>query len=283
MTRLRTVTSLLLPELEPYRTMKRSYDQHLQGIFIAEGEKVVSQLLQSPYRILSALMPEKYYRRLRPLCDARPEDFDIFLADKELLKELTGYKYYQGVLAVGQIPARLSLQDAWESSPSPRFFMAVDELANAENLGVMIRNAAAFGVQTVIVGSLCCNPWLRRSIRSSVGNIFSINIVEGADIRKTFSWLRSRSMQVIAAHPHAESHTLGSYDWTRGDLCLTFGNEGQGIPPTVLDACSASVSIPMSNRADSINVACASAAFLYDAWRVRTQSAASASYILPQK
>ncbi|MDI9401560.1 MAG: TrmH family RNA methyltransferase [Limisphaerales bacterium] len=269
MTRLRPVTSLLMPELEPYRMMKRSYDQHLQGIFIAEGEKVVSQLLRSRYRVLSALMPEKYYQRLQPLCDARREDFDIFLADKTLLKELTGYKYYQGVLAVGQIPARLSLQEAWERSPSPRFFMAVDELANPENLGTMIRNAAAFGVQTVIVGSLCCNPWLRRSVRSSVGNIFSINIVEGVEIRKAFAWLRSRSMQVIAAHPHAESHTLGSYQWPQGDLCLTFGSEGQGIPQAVLDTCSASVSIPMSNQADSINVACASATFLYDAWRLR--------------
>ena len=58
MVRVREIESLEMPELEPYRVMKRSYDQHLQGIFIAEGEKVVTQLLRSPYRILSSMMPE---------------------------------------------------------------------------------------------------------------------------------------------------------------------------------------------------------------------------------
>lgn len=270
MVRVREIESLEMPELEPYRVMKRSYDQHLQGIFIAEGEKVVTQLLRSQYRILSSMMPEKYYERLRPLLESRPEDFDLFLASKELLKTLTGYKYYQGVLAVGQIPEKLTLEKAWEMSDSPRFFMAMDELANPENVGVIIRNAAAFGVQTVIFGSYCCSPWLRRSVRSSVGNIFNVNIVDGVDICEAFTWLRSKGMDVVAAHPHAESHVLGNYQWTKGDLCITVGNEGQGIPERVLDSCTHTVRIPMSNKTDSLNVACASAAFLYDAWRVRS-------------
>ena len=259
-----------LPELEPYRVMKRSYDQHEKGLFIAEGEKVVAQLLGSSYRLINAMMPMKYFERLKPLLEARSEDFDIFIADKELLKELTGYKYYQGVLAVGRIPHRMTLEEAYEMSSAPRFFMAIDELANPENVGGIIRTAAAFGVQTILVGSYCCSPWLRRSIRSSVGNIFNLNVVDELPIKGAFRWLRERGMEVIAAHPHAENKVLGAYPWTRGDLCITVGNEGQGIPADVLAECSDCVAIPMSNRVDSLNVACAAATFVYDAWRVRT-------------
>lgn len=274
MIRLREIESLDMPELEPYRVMKRSYDQHLQGIFIAEGEKVVTSLLKSKYHILNAMMPQKYFDRLQPLLVARPENFDVFLADKKILKELTGYKYYQGVLAVGQIPHKMTLEEAWTTSTSPRFFMAIDELANPENVGVIIRNAAAFGVQTIVVGSYCSSPWLRRSIRSSVGNIFNINIVDEIPIKDAFAWLRARGMEIVAAHPHAKSE-LGVYSWTKGDLCVTVGSEGQGIPENVLATCTTAVSIPMSNHTDSLNVACASATFLYDAWRNRRREKSS--------
>src|SRR5215475_2086868 len=101
MLRIREIESFDLPELQPYRTMRRQLEHRQQGIFVAEGEKVVRRLLESRFIPLSVLMPEKWLSELEPLLRARPETIDAFIADKALLETLTGFSMYQGLLAVG--------------------------------------------------------------------------------------------------------------------------------------------------------------------------------------
>src|SRR5438093_1287411 len=96
------IESFELPELQPYRTMRRQVEHREQGIFVAEGEKVVRRLLESHLTVVSLLLPEKWLRELEPLLQARPEDIHVYLAEKELLETLTGFSMYQGLLAVGK-------------------------------------------------------------------------------------------------------------------------------------------------------------------------------------
>ena len=98
------ITSLDLPELAPYHTMRRSLEHEGQGIFVAEGEKVVRRLLASRFEVVSVLLPEKHLEDFRPLLDARPENLTVYLAERKLLEALIGFVFYQGVLAVGKIP-----------------------------------------------------------------------------------------------------------------------------------------------------------------------------------
>src|SRR6266542_1381529 len=133
---LHRIESLDLPELAPYRTMKRPRDHCHQGIFVAESEKVVRRLLESHFPVVSALMPEKWIEVFEPLLRARPEDIPVYIVErKEVLEALIGFSMFQGVMAVGRIPARVSLDQVLASSATPRLFVAVDALANAENLG----------------------------------------------------------------------------------------------------------------------------------------------------
>src|SRR5688572_9868716 len=128
------ISSLELPELEPYRTMRRSETHRARQIFVAEGEKVVRRLLESPLTVVSVLLPPKWIDEYRPLLDARPELIPTYTADKDLLEELVGFSMYQGVLAIGRIPRLPTLAEIIASSPQPRLFVAVDGLTNAENL-----------------------------------------------------------------------------------------------------------------------------------------------------
>ena len=104
MYRLQRIESFDLPELQPYRTMRRQHEHRQQGIFVAEGEKVVRRLLESQFTVVSVLLPEKWLRELEPLLQARPEDIRVFVAEKALLETLTGFSMYQGLLAVGKVP-----------------------------------------------------------------------------------------------------------------------------------------------------------------------------------
>lgn len=262
------IDSFDLPELQPYRTMRRQLEHQQQGILVAEGEKVVRRLLESRFTVVSILLPQKWLAELEPLLQARPEQVRVFAAEKELLETLTGFSMYQGLLAVGRIPQPSSLEEILARSARPWLLAAADGLSNAENLGALVRNCAAFKVQALIVGETSSSPFLRRAVRSSMGAIFQLPIVESVNLAQTLSDLRREAVRCIAAHPRSQGRTLSAANFA-SDSCLVLGSEGLGLSPGVLAACDATVSIPMPPAIDSLNVASAAAVFLYEANRQR--------------
>jgi tRNA G18 (ribose-2'-O)-methylase SpoU len=270
MVRVHYIQNLELPELQPYRTLRRSQEHHDQGIFVAEGEKVVRRLLESHFTVLSVLLPQKWLADFEPLVRARPEtDIPVYVAtEKHVLEELIGFSMFQGVLAVGRIPAHTSLADMLQHSARPRLFTAVEGLTNAENLGALVRNCAAFNVQGLIVGETSSSPFLRRAVRNSMGTIFHLPVVETPGLLQTLVELRAQGVRCIAAHPRADGSALWQADFTR-DSCIVFGSEGYGLTPPLLRLCDEAVAIPMPPAVDSLNVAAAAAVFLYEASRQR--------------
>jgi tRNA G18 (ribose-2'-O)-methylase SpoU len=262
------IASFDLPELQPYRTMRRQHEHRERGIFVAEGEKVVRRLLESKFGVVSVLLPEKWLLELEPLLQARPEQVQVFVADKALLETLTGFSMYQGLLAVGKVPTMPTLAEVVTRSSQPRLLAAADGLSSAENLGALVRNCAAFNAQALIVGETCSSPFLRRAVRSSMGTIFQLPIVETASLVQALRDLREHGIRCIAAHPHESVRTLSQASFA-SDCCVVFGSEGYGLSPAVLAACDEAAAIPMPETVDSLNVGSAAAVFLYEANRQR--------------
>lgn len=262
------IESLSLPELQPYRTMRRQHEHREQGIFVAEGEKVVRRLLESRFEVISVLLPEKWFQELEPLLQARPEQIRAFVAEKKLLETLTGFSMYQGLLAVGKVPPAKPLDLILAAAPRPWLLAAVDGLASAENLGALVRNCAAFNVRALLVGETSTSPYLRRAVRSSMGTVFELPIVESNALAENLRSLRAQGVRCIAAHAHAEQRTVTEADF-KPDCCIVFGSEGYGLSPAVLSACDDAVAIPMAATVDSLNVGSAAAVFLYEASRQR--------------
>jgi tRNA G18 (ribose-2'-O)-methylase SpoU len=262
------IDALDLPELQPYRSMRRSQEQRDQGIFVAEGEKVVRRLLESHLGVVSVLLPQKWLPQYESLLRARPEDVVVFVAEKALLETLIGFSMFQGVLAVGKVPASKPLHEIIANSKQPRLFVAVDGLANAENLGALVRNAAAFHAQALITGETSSSPYLRRSVRNSMGTIFDMPVIESSRLVQSLRELRTAGIRCIAAHPHTSGKTLSQADFS-SDCCIVFGSEGYGISPAVLNECDDAVAVPMPPTVDSLNVGSAAAVFLYEANRQR--------------
>ncbi len=263
------VASLDLPELQPYRTMRRQHEHRAEGIFVAEGEKVVRRLLESRFTVRSLLLPEKWLQELRPLLEARPEAIRVFVAEKKLLETLTGFSMYQGLLAVGQVPPAVELSEILAEAPRPWLLVATEGLSSAENLGALVRNCAAFRAQALIVGETCSSPYLRRAVRSSMGTVFLLPVVETGSLKSSLEALRAQGLRCIAAHPHAQGRILPQADF-RSDCCLVFGSEGHGLSSSILSACDDAVAIPMSPEVDSLNVGSAGGIFLYEANRQRS-------------
>lgn len=265
------VESLDAPDLAPYRTMRRQAEHRRQGIFVAEGEKVVRRLLGSGWRILSMLMEERWVAPLEEQIAARRDAFPIFLAPRTALSALTGYPLFQGVLAAGRVPPPPALSDLLARATRPRLFVATDGVTHAENMGAILRSSAAFGAQALISGETSCSPWLRRAVRGSMGAVFRLPVFETAALAETLEDLRSAGFRCVAAHPRPEATPVWECDFRR-DVCVVFGNEGSGISTPVLARCDVAAQIPMSPQVDSLNVASSVAAFLYEIGRQRGAS-----------
>jgi tRNA G18 (ribose-2'-O)-methylase SpoU len=266
--RVHRLTAFDLPELEPYRTLRRRKDLERRRLFVVEGDKVVLRLLESPFPLVSLLLTEQWLQRIEPLVQHRPEAIDVFVATKDEIERITGFSCYQGIKAVGRIHEPATLEGVLQAAERPRLFTALDGISNAENLGVVVRNCAALGVQALIVGETSGSPFLTRAIRTSMGTIFRLPAVEVLDLVEALTTLRARGVRCIAAHPHTDRRRLAQADFTR-DCCVVFGSEGHGISDPVLAACDEAIAIPMASGVDSLNVGSAAAVLLYEVQRQR--------------
>ena len=266
---LKPIQSLDAPELELYLTLRRVEEHERAGVLVATNAKVVQRLLASRFTVVSALLTPAWLEKLEPELRARPEsEIVVYLGDKSLLETITGYQLHHGVMAVGRIPPRPDFESLLQQSPLPLLLAAVEGIASAENLGAIVRGCAAFGVHFLIVGETCGSPFQRRAVSGSMGCIFEQPVVQVDDLVETLKALRARGVLCVAAHPRSDAKKLSVVD-LRGDCCLVFGAEGPGLTASTLAACDEMVEIPMPSHMNSLNVASATAVFLYEATRQR--------------
>lgn len=264
----RAIESLDLPELAPYRTLRQQADHYRERLFVAEGAKVVERLLDSGLEVVSMLLPPGLLPGFLQRLESRAGCVPVFTAEKRLLETLTGFSMYQGILACGRVPPPAELDVVCGLAARPRFLVAVDGLTNAENLGGIVRHAAAFGAQALLVGETCVSPYLRRAVRSSMGNLFRLPVVEPGSLAGALRHLRARGFRCVGAHPHTDQRWLPEAGLA-GDCCIVLGSEGDGLSAEVRDACDELVAVPMAPGVDSLNVTAAGVVFFYEVWRQR--------------
>jgi len=259
-----------LPELEPYRTLRRRKDMERLDRFVVEGDKCVRRLLdaRTPYVLESLLLTPEWLLELRRELDARPEEIRAYVTDRKAIEMITGFTVYQGIKATARIVEHRTLESLIQTAPRPWLWIACDSLTNAENMGAIIRNAAAFGIQALLVGETSTSPFLTRTIRASMGTIFDLPWVDSDDLANTLRDLKQHGMRIVAAHAHTDQKTIATVDFT-GDVCIVFGSEGHGLAKRVAAVCDELVIIPMAAQVDSLNVGSAVAVFLYEAARQR--------------
>jgi tRNA G18 (ribose-2'-O)-methylase SpoU len=162
--RIQPIASFAAPELAPYRTLRYQLEHRRDGLFVAEGENSVRRLLASPLTVVSVVVPDHLLETYQPLIAARDANIPLYVAPKKLLETLTGFPMYQGVMAVGRVPAPITLETFLECAPRPLLLVAADAISNAQNVGALTRNCAAFSASGLMVDSRSCSPFLRRAV-----------------------------------------------------------------------------------------------------------------------
>ena len=255
------------PALAPYRTLRHGEEQVRSGVFIAESGPVVERLLDTDLECVSALLTPQWLERLGPRLALRLADAPVFVAPHRLLESIIAVHIHQGVMVAARAPRRQSLDEIVAAAATPRLLLALDGVTNPENLGTIARSCAALAATALIVGETSATPWLRRSVRTSMGAVFVVPVCHVTDLVASVAALRRQGIHCLAAAPRGAAR-LDRVD-LGADCCLILGHEGYGIRPEVLAACDATVAIPMTSAVDSLNVAAAAAVLLYEAVRQR--------------
>lgn len=227
-----------------------------QGIFIAEGATVIRRALAAGYPPRSFLLSERWLADLAPLLE--PLDVPVYLVSEQLAEQVTGFHVHRGALGSLYRVSRYSVADVLAG----RRLMVLQDLVDHTNVGAIARNAAGLGWDGLLVSAGCADPLYRRSVKVSMGTVFSLpwaRLPAGVDIG---ALLRSAGFTVAALALAQHAVDLAAFAASVGPqarLAVLLGTEGHGLDADWVAAADAVVRIPMHAGVDSLNVAAASA------------------------
>jgi tRNA G18 (ribose-2'-O)-methylase SpoU len=254
------------PRVAVYRQVRERDLVGRQGGFIAEGEVVLRVLLTGggPHRAASLLVDGKRLAKLDPLTAHLPDQTPIYVAGQAVLDDIAGFHIHRGILAHGLRAPDADAAALLAAQGERALVLVLYGIANHDNMGGLFRNAAAFGVDAVLLDATSCDPLYRKSIRVSVGAALKVPFARVAPGEDALAILEAAGIDVLALSPGGAEPLTGLVRPSRAALLL--GAEGPGLPPAVL-ARTRTFSIPMAPGWDSLNVASAGAVALHELTR----------------
>ncbi|WP_130494117.1 TrmH family RNA methyltransferase [Motilibacter rhizosphaerae] len=228
-----------------------------EGMFLAEGEKVVLRAVAAGFRPRAAFLEERW---LPGLADAlAAAGAPAYVAAPEVLEQVTGYVVHRGALVAME---RRPLPEPAELLASSRRLAVLEDVVDHTNLGAVFRSAAALGVDGVLLTPRCADPLYRRSVKVSMGAVFSVPYARAASWPECFDEVTGAGFRLLALTPAPDAVALPDLVPAERDALL-LGTEGDGLSARALAAADLRVQIPMEGGIDSLNVAAAAAVAFY--------------------
>lgn len=251
------------PRVADYRNLTdvgwRTVMEPEQGLFLAEGSKVILRALAAGYRPRSALTTEKWLPELlEPLTVAGAE---VLVADESVLREVVGFRLHRGALAAFERAPDRSMAEVVSQTSE---LVVLEDLVDHTNVGLVMRSAAALGIGGALISPRCADPYYRRSIKTSMAAALTLPWARADPWPQALSTLVDGGFEVLGLTPDPSAENIRT--WRRppeGKVALLLGTEGDGLSPDALAAVDTWLRIPMAGSIDSLNVAAAAAIACY--------------------
>ena len=236
----------------------------MAAVFVAEGDVVVARALRAGYRLRSILVDA---RRTRPLPPEVGSDVVVFAAAEAVLQRITGYHLHRGMLACFDRRPVAGVHDAVAGA---RTVAVLEGIHNPTNLGVILRAAAALGVDAFVMDPTCCDPLYRRAGRVSMGEAYALPYARLDRFPAGLAPLVEGGFRLLALTPAPDATDIGRLTIDPDEpIGLVLGSEGPGLSDATLAAADDRIRIPMSGAVDSINVGSAAAVACYAVQQAR--------------
>ena len=260
-----TITGASDPRLADYVGLRdASLRRHLEsdhGLFIAEGAKVIRRAIHAGYRPRSFLLAERW---LEDLCDVLSQwhGVPVYVVTEDLAERVTGFHVHRGALASLHREQRHSLEELL----ALQRLVVLEDIVDHTNVGAILRNAAGLGWDGALLSPRAADPLYRRSIKVSMGSVFSLPLARLEDWRDAPQVLSAAGFLTVALSLAPDAVELGQLaagitPQTR--LAVLLGTEGAGLSTRWSDGAAVRARIPMFAGIDSLNVAAAAAIACY--------------------
>ncbi|MCA9649906.1 MAG: RNA methyltransferase [Myxococcales bacterium] len=254
---IQTVRDPADPRLAPFADLA-GRERDAEGI-VVEGEIAVARALEGHHPVSALLLTPAHRARL----GARiPATLPVYEAEAALLREVVGFRFHRGCVAVMPRPRSPSLARAL--GQEARLVVVAEGLADPLNLGALVRNARAFGADLVLHGG-GADPWSRRAIRAAMGLGFSLPVAHAPALAEAVLEARARlgpGARTVAAVLGDDAVPLSRYRPAAATVLLV-GNEGAGLSASLRALADDRVTIPLAPGVDSLNAAAATAVLLW--------------------
>lgn len=248
------------PRLEPFRSLRTRNWVDGSRIFVAEGPQLVHRLLASDYETRSILVDEKYASRFIP---ELPDSVLKLVVPRDMLPEVVGFSFHRGLLGCGQRKPRIGLREALGAIEATDIFPVLVGVQDLENLGCILRTAAGLGMQRVVLGPGCCDPFSRRALRVSMGAVLKLSLLHSQDIESDLVWLQQTAGVECIAAALGNGTTPLERAHRSGPVAVFVGNEKSGLPDNLVQLAAQRVRIDMHSGVDSLNVSVAAGIILH--------------------
>jgi len=258
------------PRIDVYRNVTDPDLLGQGGLFVGEGRLVVRRLIEGErFPVRSVMVTEAALVPLREMLVTRGE-LTVFLVPQAVMNGITGFNMHRGCLAIGERPRPRQWRDLMRGA---RRAIALERIANADNVGSVFRSAAAFGVDAVLLEPTCTDPLYRKAIRTSMGAALTMPFARAEpwpDVLRELAGagpvLSDRPWVVLAMTTSPDAPLLRDIAPAIADrpVVVVVGSEGEGLTDSALAACTHRARIPMTGSVDSLNVATAAAIAMYE-------------------
>lgn len=253
------------PRLSDFRNLRNRPTGRVRDetCFVVEGQLISARLIASGFRVRSLVIEEG--RDPTAIGTIAPQT-PVFVLSREQIRKLAGFDFHRGFLASA---CRKPLGSIGDFQPD-RISLALIQTTDMENLGSMLRSAAAFGIRQVLIDEQSVDPYSRRAMRVSMGAALGMRFLSLKDPAGDLRSLAARGVVSLAATLAPDSIPIAEVALSEVPVVIAVGNEANGLPGEVQDAATKRVTIPMASVSedgslvDSLNVSVAAAILMHE-------------------
>jgi RNA methyltransferase, TrmH family len=263
---IKDITSLANPELKAAKALTLKKNRVAEKRFLAEGAKLAIDALDAGWDVETLfvarnMMDEPHIAKLA--MRAVNAGANLFKVPEKAIANMTRRDNPQAVVSI--IKERLSGLNALGPLSINDTIIALDRVRDPGNLGTIIRTADAAGIKGVVLVGDCVDVFSLETVRATMGSLFAVPIVKVTP-ETLFVFANTNNAQIIGTHL-AGAKDYRALDYKSKPTIILMGNEQSGLPEAMAEQCDALALIPQTGKADSLNLAVASALMIYEARR----------------
>lgn len=249
------------PEIRIWLQLKTDKGRYRHSRFLLEGQKAIQDILSLDPGILVEAFIGPDFKDEAMLAALKKNRIAVHTVTETDIALLSETETPQGIIAIANFAA---LKPNWTTAHAVTL---LDGIQDPGNIGAIFRTSLALGMDALLLGKGCCDPYNGKVVRSSVGALMRMPFDQDVDLAGQLSFLRQKGFSIVATSSHAKI-TLDQANLKR-KVALVVGNEGAGTGANLMDIADAVVKIPLKKSVESLNVAVAHGILCHDLMKTR--------------